>query len=140
MIMYTELCKQQSGDLQAFPKSVDIVEHLAVEVLVSVSVVELAEVVDAGIEDLHGFLAQFLLILLALIDERVRGGIVDILGVRDRGLLGEHVVDENLRELLVLAAGRDAHGVHKIVGALGVIELQIHTVGLGVEHCISSMT
>ena len=47
------------------------------------------------------------------------------------GLLAEHVVDEDFRQLLVLAAGGDAHGVNEVVGGFGVVELQVHVLRLG---------
>ena len=73
---------------------------------------------------------MILLIALVLIDERVGGGVVDVLGVCDGGLSGEHVVYEYLRKLLVLAAGGDAHRVDEVVRALGVIEPEVNIVGL----------
>ena len=98
-----------STNLQRLPQRIDIAERIGVEVLIGKLVIALAEIVDAGIEDGDGLLAQLHLIFVVLVNQGVRRGVVDVLGVRDRGLLGEHVVDEDLRELLVLAAGRDAH-------------------------------
>ena len=123
-----------SVDLQRLPQRVYIIQGLLLEIAVGVLVVQLTELVNLGVENFHGLLAHLFNIALVGVDGGVGGGVVDKRGVRDGGLGREHVVDEALGELLVLAAGGNAHRVDKIVGAFGIVELQIHILGLRVDH------
>ena len=86
------------------------------------------------VEDGHRVLAHVINIFRIVVYELVRRGVVDILGVGHGGLAAEHEVDEALGQLLIPAACRDAHGVDEIVRVLGVVELQIHAVGLCIAH------
>ena len=99
----------ESVDLQRLPKGIYINQCRLVQNAEGVLVVQCAEIIKAGIEDLHGFFAHFLDVTRVRVNRAVGAGIVDKLGIGDGGLRGEHVVDEALGELLVLAAGGDTH-------------------------------
>ena len=124
----------RSVDLDVFPQGVDVVQHFGIEIFVGILVILGGKVVNGGVEDIHGFLAHIGDIVRVGVDQGIGAGVVGILRIGDGRLLGEHVVDKDLRQLLVLAAGGDAHSIDVIIGGGGVIEPEIDPLVLGIQH------
>ena len=125
------------GNLELFPKVVDPELNFGGEAVIAGGI--LAELSIVGgvhlfgsfvVEKIVCFLEVFLLhigtVILAIANERVRGGIADILGVCNRRILTEHKVDIFLCYIGVLGILRNAHRVDEVVYALlGIVELEV---------------